>query len=597
MSWETLQIALVLALVIVVFCGFVREILTPDVLAMLAMAALLAVGILRVDDVLKVFSNPAPITVASLLVITAALEQTGVIEKLGRAAARINWHSPWTALMAMACVVTMLSAFINNTPIVVILTPVMIALAHGLKVAASRFLIPLSYAAIIGGTCTLVGTSTNIIADGVAQQHGLAPFGMFDITPVGVIMAAISLIYLAIAAPWLLPDRQTIADTLIELPQKKYLTEVVVAHDSPLIGHALSDAGLTRAQGMRVIDLIRDEVSFNPEHGQPILRAGDRLVIRSSVGDVVGLRDGGAFTFPALGNSALEPIANRPVVMMEGIVGPNSRFVGQHVNELNLRRLYGTYILAIHRQNEALLGNFDQLRLGFGDTLLLEGPPEGLKRLFETHQLINLSEVAAERPLRRDKAPIAITVLALIMACAAFEFMPIAGLALIGATLVIALGCIEADEAYRAIDWRMLMLIFGMLGLGRAMEASGAAAFLVDTVVAWVSHFGPAAVLSLLYAFTSVMNAFMSNNAAAILFTPIAIGLAEQMGCDPRPFVIAIMFASSADFSTPIGYQTNTFVYTAGGYRFMDFVKIGVPLNILNWLAASFLIPWFWPLQ
>jgi len=282
---------------------------------------------------------------------------------------------------------------------------------------------------------------------------------------------------------------------------------------------------------------------------------------------------------------------------MEGIIGPSSRFVGQRVSELNLRRLYGTYVLALHRQNEALHGNFDQLRLEFGDTLLLEGPPEGLKRLFETHQLINLSEVSAERPLRRDKAPIAIAVLGAIMACAAFEFMPIAGLALIGASLVIALGCIEADEAYRAIDWRMLMLIFGMLGLGRAMETSGAALFVVNAVVAWVSHFGPAVVLSLIYAFTSVMNAFMSNNAAAILFTPIAIGLAQQMGCDPRPFVIAIMFASSADFSTPIGYQTNTFVYTAGGYRFMDFVKIGVPLNIINWLVASLLIPWFWPLS
>ena len=597
MSWETLQIVLVLALIIVVFFGFVRELMSPDVVAMLAMAALLAVGVLQVDDMLKVFSNPAPITVASLLVITAALEHTGVIERLGRAAARVNWHSPWTALMAMVCVVAAISAFINNTPIVVILTPVMIALAHSLKVAPSRFLIPLSYAAIIGGTCTLIGTSTNIIADGVAQYHGMAGFGMFEITPLGVIMAVISIAYLSIAAPMLLPDRQTIADTLIDLPQKKYLTEVLVAPDSPLIGRTLQEAGLTRTDGLRVVDLLRDDVSFNPEHGQPVLSAGDRVVIRSSAGDVLGLRDGSGFTFPALTQAALSPIANRSVVMMEGIIGPSSRFVGQRVSELNLRRLYGTYVLALHRQNEALHGNFDQLRLEFGDTLLLEGPPEGLKRLFETHQLINLSEVSAERPLRRDKAPIAIAVLAAIMVCAAFEFMPIAGLALIGASLVIALGCIEANEAYRAIDWRMLMLIFGMLGLGRAMEASGAALFVVNAVVAWVDDLGPAVVLSLIYAFTSVMNAFMSNNAAAILFTPIAIGLAQQMGCDPRPFVIAIMFASSADFSTPIGYQTNTFVYTAGGYRFMDFVKIGVPLNVINWLVASLLIPWFWPLN
>jgi di/tricarboxylate transporter len=282
--------------------------------------------------------------------------------------------------------------------------------------------------------------------------------------------------------------------------------------------------------------------------------------------------------------------------MMEGIVGPNSRFVGSRVVDLNLRRLYGTYIIAIHRQNEPLHGNFDQVRLAFGDTLLLEGPAEGLKRLFDTHELVNLSEVT-EVPFRRAKAPIALGVMGAIMALAAFEVLPIAGLALVGATAVVAFGCLDVDEAYKAVDWRMLMLIFGMLALGRAMETTGAAKLVVDSAVALLAGLGPVAVLSLLYALTSLLTEVMRNNATAILLTPIAVGLAQEMGVDPRPFVVAIMFAASASFATPIGYQTNTFVYTAGGYRFTDFLRIGVPLNILNWAAASLLIPLFWPMD
>jgi di/tricarboxylate transporter len=277
---------------------------------------------------------------------------------------------------------------------------------------------------------------------------------------------------------------------------------------------------------------------------------------------------------------------------MEGIIGPNSRFVGQRVADLNLRRLYGAYIIAIHRQNESLHGNFDQVRLAFGDTILLEGPPEGLKRLFDTHELVNLSEPQA-RPFRRDKAPLAILVMMVIMALSAFEILPIAGLALIGAVAVVLLGCLDGEEAYASIEWRMLMLIFGMLALGRAMETTSAADLIVHSIVGLIAHLGPIAVLSIIYLLTSLLTEFMSNNAAAILLTPIAIGLAEQMGVDPRPFVVAVMFAASASFATPIGYQTNTFVYTAGGYKFTDFVKIGVPLNLLNWASGTLLIPYF----
>jgi len=595
-SVAAVQMAIVIVLVVVVFFGLARRYIAQDVAGMVAVGTLLVTGILALDDVLSVFSNPAPVTVGCILVLSTALVRTGVIDAFGQALVHIRWKRPPLAMIMMATVVCVMSAFVSNTPLVVILTPLIIALAHGLGAAPSRFLIPLSYAAIFGGTCTLVGTSSTIIVDGIAQAHSMPPFQIFDITAVGIVMAAVGVLYLALVGSWALPSRQTLADALIDLPQRQYLAEVLVPEDSPLVGRTLTDAGLTRTKGIHVIDVIREEMSFDPEHGQPTLRPGDRLVIRTRAKDMKGLRDEGGLVISSPDDQhVLEPISSRSVVMMEGIVGPNSRFVGQRVGDLNLRRLYGTYILAIHRQNEALHGNFDRVRLAFGDTLLLEGPAEGLKRLFETQELVNLSEVA-ERPFRRAKAPIAVIAMTLVLSLAALDALPLAGLALAGATAVIAFGCVDVEEAYQAIDWRMIILILGMLALSLAMEQTGAMALITEYLAGVLTIFGPVVVLSLLYALTSILTETTTNNAVAILMAPFAIGLANEMGVDPRPFLVAVIFAAAASFASPLGYKTNAFVYTAGGYRSADFLKIGIPLSILNWAAATALIPLFWPL-
>jgi di/tricarboxylate transporter len=592
---QSLQIAIVLLVLVGVFAAFVQERFRPDIVALSACCLLIALGILPVNDMLKAFSNSAPITVACMFVISTALDRTGVIDTLARSVTSRAVDNPLHSLLVVMGGAMLLSAFINNTPVVVILTPVVIAMAHAQKSSPSRYLMPLSYATILGGTCTLIGTSTNIIVDGVARQRGLEPFSIFEITGMGLLYGCFGLTYLALIGRHLIPDRETFSDLMPDSSKRQFLSEVLVPHGSPLIGKSIDEAGFLRKLGVRVVDLIRNRASLASELATLRLVPGDRVVLRTNAADVLALRDKGDVLFEALGGHAIEPIGSQNTVVMEGIVGPQSRFVGHRVADLNLRRLYGVYILAMHRHGENLGANFEQVRLSFGDTLLMEGPPEGLKQLFEQRALINLTE-PTERPPRRDKAPIALGIALGVMLLAAGDILPIAALAIIAATLIVITRCLDADEAYAAIPWPLLMLIFGMLGVGYAMEGSGAAMFVVNRLFAVVRDFGPHVVLSMVYFVTMLLTEFMSNNAAAILITPIAIGIAQQLGVDPRPFAVAIMFAASASFATPIGYQTNTFVYNAGGYRFTDFVRVGAPMNLMLWMLASFMIPLFWPL-
>jgi di/tricarboxylate transporter len=588
---HTIHLLIVFALVGLVFVAFLREWLAPDMVAMTAMGLLLVTGILGTDETLAVFSNSAPVVIGCMFVLSAALERTGAIDALARIFLRLAGKSELRALAALSLLTVPLSAFVNNTPVVVVFMPVVLALARNTDLKASRMLIPLSYFSILGGTCTLIGTSTNVLVDGINRHHGQLPFGIFEITPLGIIYAVVGMAYVLLIGRKLLPQRETLAALIGSGMAKQFLMQAVISRESPLVGKTLPETPLVRLREARIIDVVRDGQRLETPLDELRFSAGDILLLESPVAGVKGIKEMPGVVFQPEADLDDAP---REAVLMEGIIGSRSGFVGKTLRELNFRQRYGVLILAVHRQGENLREKFEDVRLAFGDTLLVQGPAEGIHRLMQERDFLNLTE-PKQRAFRRHRAPLAIGAITAVMLLAAFNVFSITVLALVAAILVILTKCIDVEEAYEAIEWPLLFIIFGMLALGQAMETTGAAHLLATGVTGAFGRFGPAVTLSVMYFVAMFLTELISNNAVAVLLTPIAFEIAATMGVDARPFTVAVMFGCSASFSTPIGYQTNTYVFGAGGYRFSDFPRIGVPLNLICWITASILIPIFWP--
>ena len=596
----TLEIAIVLGVITLMFILFVMELFPLDVTALSILAVVLVLGYISPEEAISGFANPAVITIALLFVLSHALQKSGILEYMVIRLNKLTERSRFLGLFVFLISVALASAFVNNTAIVAIFIPLTIRLAQKYNLSPSKLLMPLSYIAIIGGTLTLVGTSTNLLVNSIYVNtiSSSPPLGMFEFAKFGLVMLVIGVAYLLIAVPFLLPSRTVTSSLTKSYHMGGYLTELKVSADSPLVGRTCKERAVNKNYDITVLDILRNGKLISKNIRDTFIHPEDILFVRGSLENFLRMKEVEKVTMLTDEKLTQDELIHDDNTLVECLITNQTDLVGKSLMEINFRRRFGSFILAIRREGEILRKKIAHVVLQAFDTLLIYGPIEKIKELSDSGDFIVLGEI--EATLQKHKywwVSVAVIFGAVILA--ALGIVPILKGALIGAIFLLVIRVITANEAYQSINWQVIVLIAALIPLGIVIQKSGTA-FWIGTVLNDIANafnplVRPTIMLSLVYLVTIILTEMTSNAATAIIMTPIAISAAQQMGLDPRTFVFAVCFAASASFITPIGYQTNLMVYGPGGYKFTDYVRVGLPLAIVLWCMATWLIPILWP--
>jgi di/tricarboxylate transporter len=596
----TIENLVVLGILAVAVVLFVSEKLRVDVVAMMVLVALVLTGLVTVEEAFSGFASPAVITVWAVFIVSGGLTRSGVADLIARRVVQLAGRSQLRLTVLIMLAVGVMSAFMNNIGAVAILLPAVMSVARETDIPPSKLLIPLAWASLLGGNMTMIGTPPNILASSILESYAnIEPFRFFDFTPMGLVVLGAGILYMVLVGRHLLPKRSPGGDLADSYPVQEYLTEARVAGDSPLMGKTVREADLENRYGLNVIHIHLccqegETVSAMTDHR---LQEGDELHLEATADAILA----------ASQTLGLVPVPDRPIQpwepepersafeLAEVVLAPSSSLRGKTLRQIDFRSRFGLAVLAIRHQGETLFARLGDVALDFGDSLLIQGPVDKINLLRHEREFLLLDMPPLEMR-RTQKAPVSIAILLGVLVVVTAGWLHVSAAMFIGALLMVLSGTLTMDEAYRSIEWKSVFLIAGMLPLGLAMENTGTARLLADQIVGLVGNWGPLAVMMGIFVMTGLLTEVMSNAAATVLAVPIAIDAALGLGADPHAFVMAIVIAASTSFLMPIGHQVNVLVFGPGGYRFSDYTKVGVWLNVILFILTALILPLIWPL-